>query len=170
MRPHPERAWYQRIVLGVWGARYLPLIKRHLPGYAVTHITFSTLYSRVAFLPRSYVGFNVLAETIALKSLGARFVRRAHDRRRAVTVWTINKPREMRQAIGLGVDGIITDEPQLLAHICKEWPSGLRTPSFDWLSQARAIWIRFISVHVLISLLLKDVWAMLLGCVGNEIR
>lgn len=166
--PHPERVWAQRIVLGVWGARYLPLVKRHLPGYAVTHISFSKLYSRAAFFPHSYVNFTMLAEKLALRPLGDRFVRRAHARGRAVTVWTINGPSEMRQACKLGVDGIITDEPQLLAHVCEEWRAGRRRVSFDWRLQARALWFHVLGVHVLILLLLKDVWAMLLNLIGTE--
>jgi hypothetical protein len=155
--PHPARAWAQRVVLGVWGARYLPLVKQHLPGYAVTHITFSTLYSRAAFLPHQYVCFNALAAPLALRPLGTRFVRRAHALGRSVTVWTVNEPGEMRQACALGVDGIITDEPQLLAHIRDEWRAGRGRVPFTWRSQAKALWYHALGVHVLALLVVKDV-------------
>lgn len=36
-----------------------------------------------------------------------------------VTVWTVNEPRQMRQALQLGVDGIVTDRPDLLAEILR---------------------------------------------------
>ena len=165
--PHPGRAWAQRVVLGVWGARYLPLLKRHLPGFAITHITFSTSYSRAVFLPRQYVGFNVLAETLALRPVGQRFVRHAHARGRAVTVWTINEPSEMRRACELGVDGVITDEPQLLMHVCEEWRAGRGRVDFDWRVQARALWFRVLGIHVLVLLLLRDLWDMLLDGLGH---
>ncbi len=32
-----------------------------------------------------------------------------------VTTWTVNEPEEMRRVLGLGVDGIVTDRPDLLA-------------------------------------------------------
>ncbi|WP_216323131.1 glycerophosphodiester phosphodiesterase [Deinococcus aestuarii] len=42
------------------------------------------------------------------------FIRAMHRRGVAVQVWTINDPGEMRRLIRLGVDGIITDRPDLL--------------------------------------------------------
>jgi len=32
-----------------------------------------------------------------------------------VTTWTVNEPEEMRHVLGLGVDGIVTDRPDLLS-------------------------------------------------------
>jgi glycerophosphoryl diester phosphodiesterase len=37
-----------------------------------------------------------------------------------VNTWTVNEPDEMRRLLGLGVDGIITDCPDLLADILAE--------------------------------------------------
>ncbi|KEF34442.1 glycerophosphodiester phosphodiesterase [Deinococcus sp. RL] len=45
------------------------------------------------------------------------FVRAMHRRGVAVQVWTVNAPNEMRRLIRMGVDGIITDRPDLLAEI-----------------------------------------------------
>lgn len=45
------------------------------------------------------------------------FVRAMHRRGVAVQVWTVNDPSEMRRLIRMGVDGIITDRPDLLAEI-----------------------------------------------------
>ncbi|WP_027459773.1 glycerophosphodiester phosphodiesterase [Deinococcus murrayi] len=45
------------------------------------------------------------------------FVRAMHRRGVAVQVWTVNDPNEMRRLIRMGVDGIITDRPDLLAEI-----------------------------------------------------
>ncbi|PNY81848.1 glycerophosphodiester phosphodiesterase [Deinococcus koreensis] len=42
------------------------------------------------------------------------FVRAMHARGVAVQVWTIDEESEMRRLIGLGVDGIITNRPDLL--------------------------------------------------------
>jgi glycerophosphoryl diester phosphodiesterase len=43
-----------------------------------------------------------------------RFVRSAHRRGVPVHVWTINEPASMNQLLDLGVDGIMTDRPEVL--------------------------------------------------------
>ncbi len=45
------------------------------------------------------------------------FVRAAHERGLAVEPWTINDPEQMRKYIQWGVDGIITDRPDLMLEI-----------------------------------------------------
>lgn len=45
-----------------------------------------------------------------------------------VTTWTVNEPEEMRRVLGLGVDGIVTDRPDLLSElIASEGVSGSQT-------------------------------------------
>ena len=43
----------------------------------------------------------------------AGFVRRAHDAGLAVNVWTINDPERMSELLAMGVDGLITDVPDV---------------------------------------------------------
>ena len=47
----------------------------------------------------------------------AEFVQRAKQKGKKVFVWTVNYPAEMKKLIGLGVDGIITDVPNVLKEI-----------------------------------------------------
>lgn len=46
-----------------------------------------------------------------------RFVAAAHEAGLAVHVWTIDEPAEMRRLVGLGVDGVMTDRPSVLAEV-----------------------------------------------------
>ena len=48
-----------------------------------------------------------------------RFVRVAHSHNIQVHAWTINDTAEMERLIGLGVDGIITDRPDLLLEVVR---------------------------------------------------
>ena len=43
----------------------------------------------------------------------AGFVRRAHDAGLVVNVWTINDPKRMAELVDMGVDGLITDVPDV---------------------------------------------------------
>lgn len=48
-----------------------------------------------------------------------RFVAAAHDHGMAVHVWTIDEPDEMAALLDLGVDGIMTDRPSVLAEVLR---------------------------------------------------
>lgn len=48
------------------------------------------------------------------------FVRRCHEAGAGVHVWTVNRPDEMRQLLGLGVDGLISDFPAIARRIVEE--------------------------------------------------
>lgn len=52
-----------------------------------------------------------------LHVVNGRFVQGAHDRNVAVHVWTVNDPEDMARLVDLGVDGIITDRPDLLLEV-----------------------------------------------------
>jgi glycerophosphoryl diester phosphodiesterase len=49
-----------------------------------------------------------------------RFIRQAHAKNIKVEPWTVNDPELMRQYIGWGVDGIITDRPDLMLQVLEE--------------------------------------------------
>ncbi len=51
-------------------------------------------------------------------------VEAAHSKNIQVHVWTIDEEEEMRRLLALGVDGIISDRPDLLMKVIKEaWPT-----------------------------------------------
>ena len=49
-----------------------------------------------------------------------RFIREAHAKNLAVEPWTVNDPVLMKQYIEWGVDGIMTDRPDLMIEVLKE--------------------------------------------------
>ncbi len=48
--------------------------------------------------------------------INAALVTEAHGLGLRVVVWTVNKPEDMARMIEIGVDGIISDRPDLLRH------------------------------------------------------
>jgi glycerophosphoryl diester phosphodiesterase len=55
-----------------------------------------------------------------LRVVTPRFVREAHQRGLRVDVWTIDDEPAMRRLLGFGVDGIMTDRPDILANVLGE--------------------------------------------------
>lgn len=49
-----------------------------------------------------------------------RVVDEAHERNMPVHVWTVDDPEEMRLLLSWGVDGILTDRPDVLARVLEE--------------------------------------------------
>ena len=114
-----QRAWNQRVVLGIWAAKFLPLCIQYLPGYPVSHIGFSTTYAR-QFLKVPNVSFNML-QKVLLGPVGARFMRDVRRANRALFVWTVNDANLMKWSIQKRVDGVITDDPKKFNQIRRDW-------------------------------------------------
>ena len=51
-----------------------------------------------------------------------RFTRNAHAAGLRVDVWTIDQPAVMRKMLDNGVDGVITDRPDLLTEVLASRP------------------------------------------------
>jgi glycerophosphoryl diester phosphodiesterase len=63
------------------------------------------------------------AESMNIPIMTKRFIREAHARNVAVEPWTVNDPDLMKQYIEWGVDGIITDRPDLMIQVLEEMGS-----------------------------------------------
>jgi glycerophosphoryl diester phosphodiesterase len=81
-------------------AQFWSAVQNDEPALAMTHHALQ--------LPPDYEGTVIVDE---------RFVTRAHDAGMAVHVWTIDDPAEMERLLALGVDGIMTDRPSVLAEV-----------------------------------------------------
>jgi glycerophosphoryl diester phosphodiesterase len=65
--------------------------------------------------PQTYHGLRVVTPG---------FIRAAHERGLRIDVWTINSESDMRRLLGYGVDGIMTDRPDLLARVLEGSETG----------------------------------------------
>jgi hypothetical protein len=122
--PSPNRPWQNRIVLGIWAAKYLTLCSRYLPGFSVSHIGFSTIVASYFFTVPN-VSFN-MAQVVLMTPWGKWFVRKAQYDQRPVYAWTVNDESRMRWDIRQGLDGVITDDPRLFLEVRNSWHQGTK--------------------------------------------
>lgn len=73
-----------------------------------------------AFLRNALSTYDPETDTMYTNLANKRMVRDSHRKNLAVYYWTVNDPAEMRRLIELGVDGIITDRPDILQEVIKE--------------------------------------------------
>ncbi|KAK4964103.1 hypothetical protein LTR28_004059 [Elasticomyces elasticus] len=141
--------WQSRIVLGCWAAKYLPLCAHYLPGFPITHIGFSTSYAR-QFLSVPNVSFNMLLP-ILMAPGGRRFIQDVQDQQRPIFAWTVNEEKKMEWCIRKGLDGVITDDPELFLKVCERYDEGSerqRLPVFMLLNVMR-IWLSVLVLRIL---------------------
>ncbi|MBK1783094.1 glycerophosphodiester phosphodiesterase [Prauserella cavernicola] len=85
----------------------------------------------VPFLRLGFLSSGLMAQVPARRGrmtiVDKAFLRAARNAGVEVHTWTINDPQHMRALLDLGVDGIVTDRPDLLREVLIErgaWPSG----------------------------------------------
>lgn len=81
----------------------LPSPLSRLPG--------SPVRGHMAQLPHRYGGLSIVDDAL---------VKAAHDSGREVHVWTIDDPDEMRELLDMGVDGLLSDRPDLLRAVLQD--------------------------------------------------
>jgi glycerophosphoryl diester phosphodiesterase len=70
---------------------------------------FEESLNLLGFTPTYYSPYHVL--------VGKGLVDRAHEAGVKVIPWTVNSVKELKYLLGLGVDGVVTDYPNLLMHL-----------------------------------------------------
>ena len=115
-------AW-DRVCVGSFSDRRLRRVRGHTRGRACTSMG-----------PAAVAAARAAAATGRMPRLGARclqvpirwgrtpivtpgFVRAAHRSKLHVHVWTVDDPATMHELLDLGVDGIMTDRPRVLAEV-----------------------------------------------------
>jgi len=92
----------------------------------------STVVGAAPVLPASAMCAQVPPRLGPLTLVDARFVQRAHDLGLAVHVWTVDAATEMDRLLDLGVDGVMTDRPEVLREVLTrrgQWPPGTGSPA-----------------------------------------
>jgi glycerophosphoryl diester phosphodiesterase len=69
----------------------------------------------------AFTAFQVPERAGRLRVVSRRFIRAAHRARCAVHVWTVNDEADMVRLFDWGVDGIITDRPDLAVRVRDRW-------------------------------------------------
>ncbi|RYP30895.1 hypothetical protein DL767_006027 [Monosporascus sp. MG133] len=118
-RARGGRPWRDRVLVCCWNAAFARQGARHLPGFRLAHVGFSTTYARALLRHRLVSAASMLRFSLASPLLGARFAR---DMRRAgvpLFVWTVNDAAWMRWAVRRRFDGVITDDPKLFLDVCR---------------------------------------------------
>lgn len=118
-----------RVCLGSFSVTALRAARVAAPGMATSGARFEV---RVA-LYRSWCGlspgrapyqaFQVPETSGGTRVVSPRFVRLAHTAGIAVHVWTVDEPEDIRRLLDWGVDGIISDRPDVAATVVREWVS-----------------------------------------------
>lgn len=125
--PPASKAWTERVVLGIWAAKFLPLAVKYLPGFPVTHIGFSVPYAR-HFFSVPNVSFNMLLPMLIAPG-GKSFIRDAREKyHRQVYAWTVNEEDKMKWCIRRQLDGVITDDPKKFLEVCEKFDEYEREP------------------------------------------
>ena len=123
LRANPR--WASRIcVAGAW-SRWLMRLQDEVPGVSTAlgwrSLTTLIAWSRGGVRPPGGIGHGTFAHVpLRLGRLpvhSERVVARAHDLGVRVVVWTVDDPVVMRVLLDAGVDGIITDRPDVLRDV-----------------------------------------------------
>jgi glycerophosphoryl diester phosphodiesterase len=68
-----------------------------------------------------YQAFQVPEVSGRTRVVSPRFIKLAHRAGLVVQVWTVDAPDDMRRLLDWGVDGIISDRPDIAAQVVRDW-------------------------------------------------
>jgi len=103
--------------------RLLPEACRYLPqGAATCHVLAAKSGATGGGCPLGYDLADLPHHMTGMTIVEARVVAYFHSRGVPVHVWTVDDEREMRELLALGVDGIVTDRPDVLARVLGRRP------------------------------------------------
>lgn len=125
-----KHSLWDRVMVGGYEDAWLKEVRRRsggrIPTSSPRHETLLFwLFSRVG------IGFPIKADALQvpithnnLTVVDRRFVRAAHRAGKQVHVWTINEAPEMHRLLDLGVDGLMSDVPDVLLEVMADRRAG----------------------------------------------
>jgi glycerophosphoryl diester phosphodiesterase len=108
-----------RVMIGSFHDRRIRAFREAAPGVA-TSAGPTEVARALVRSPRPGFGadaFQVPERGAGVRIVTRRFLRRVHAANRQVHVWTVNDAADMRRLIEFGVDGIVTDRPDVLNEV-----------------------------------------------------
>jgi len=114
-----ERDCLDRICVGSFSDRRLRAVRKAFGTQVCTSLgpVETTRLTTGAPTPQGAFAAQVPPRAGKVRVVTERFVARAHRRGLQVHVWTIDDPAEMERLLDLGVDGIMTDQPEVLKDV-----------------------------------------------------
>jgi glycerophosphoryl diester phosphodiesterase len=115
-----------RVCAGSFGSRVLHAVRGLEPSIATSAAREEVRWALYrSWLRRpthgaAYVGFQVPEFAGSTRVVSRRFVDLAHRAGLGVHVWTVDTEDDARRLLGCGVDGLITDRPDLLVPLVRE--------------------------------------------------
>ncbi len=117
-----------RVCVGSFQRRGLEIIRTEEPAIATSGSEDEarwTLYRSWCRWPiprrRPYSGFQVPERAGRLHVVTSAFVRQAHRDRARVDVWVVDRPEDITRLFELGVDGVISDRPDVAVPTRDAW-------------------------------------------------
>jgi glycerophosphoryl diester phosphodiesterase len=104
----------KRVIIQSFDIRTLQYLKEHYPKIKTTLMIdekqdFEESVAKLGFKPDYYSPYYVL--------VGKGLVDRCHDAGVKIIPWTVNSPKDVQYLLNLGVDGIVTDYPNIMSNL-----------------------------------------------------
>jgi glycerophosphoryl diester phosphodiesterase len=119
---------HDRVCVGSFHGTGLDVIRAIAPAIATSaseHEARWTLYRSWFAWPfaasRPYCAFQVPERAGRLRVISASFIRQVHRDGARVDVWVVDNPDDMTRMFSLGIDGVITDRPDIAVALRDEW-------------------------------------------------
>jgi glycerophosphoryl diester phosphodiesterase len=117
-----------RVCVGSFHAAVVEAVRRAAPEIATSASEPEARYtlhrSWVAWpfsKPRPYTAFQVPERAGMLRVVSRRFIRQVHREGQVLQVWVVDDPEHARRLLDWGVDGLITDRPDVLVPLRDAW-------------------------------------------------
>jgi glycerophosphoryl diester phosphodiesterase len=116
----------ERVCAAGYGLRSAAAARAALPEMASSachrEVTWALYrsWARVPVRRAPYGGYQVPECAAGHRIVSPRFVRQAHDAGLKVQVWTVDEEPDMRRLLSWGVDGLISNRPDLAVHLRNE--------------------------------------------------